>query len=151
MKNVMKKVLIATILIPLLVLSCKKEKKVDEPSLVLQRWTKSINDLNYKNYSRCEAYPKDRAVFKEMYKHYYLVDLMTIEVGRPAKKDIRKDHNGNSFIQRPVSFEATSVKRSSKKPYQLIRGDVTFIKFLDGKRKKDGWLISNRTLLRIDK
>ena len=142
------------IMISLMVISldsCKKEKKIPEPVFVLKKWGKALEELNYRLYCQCEAYPKDVSVFRDMYKEYYIIDLMAIEVEDEDKEDVRKDYNNNAYLYRAVSFEGTAVKRDTKKPYQLVRGDAVFIKFLDGERKNDGWLMSNRTITRTNK
>lgn len=134
-----------------LLFSCKDEGKISEPERVLQKWVKAVEKMDYNLYSKCEAYPKPADVFSEMYKDYYLVDLMVMDVEDENKENIRKDYKGDSFLHRSVTFEATAVNRNTGKPYQLHRGDSVFIKFTDGKRKDDGWLISNRTITRINK
>ncbi|MDY6935483.1 MAG: hypothetical protein SVZ03_14815 [Spirochaetota bacterium] len=131
--------------------SCKSEDRFVEPNYVLGRWAKSIEKLNYREYCRYEAYPKTESVFKKMYKDYYILDLMTTDIEEADEKNIRKDQEGNSYLHRALSFEGAVVNRSNKKPYQLLRGNAVFIRYIDGKRKRDGWLISNRTLMRIDK
>jgi hypothetical protein len=131
--------------------SCKSEKKIPEPVFVLKKWAKSIEELNYRLYTLCEAYPKDVAVFRDMYKDYYIIDLMALEVEDEDKEDIKRDYKNDPFLQRTVTFEGTAVKRDTKKSFQLIRGDAEFVKFLEGERKNDGWLMSNRTITRINK
>ncbi len=133
------------------IISCKKEEKIPEPVYVLQKWAASIEKLDYNKYKECEAYPKDNNVFRKMYSSYYIVDMIAIDVDEAKEKDVRKNYKGDSFIHRSVNFEGTVVKRETKKPYQIIRGDAVFVKFLDGDRKNDGWLMSNRTLTRIDR
>ncbi len=151
MKKRIIQMLFPLVLLSLMLISCKKDDKVPEPAYVLQKWAKSLEKLNYKKYSKCEAYPKAESVFREMYRDYYIIDIATIDVEDADEKEIRKNYKGDSFLHRAVSFEGTAVKRDSKKPYQLIRGDAVFVKFIDGKRKNDGWLMSNRTLTRINK
>lgn len=131
--------------------SCKKEEKIPEPVFVLKKWGRALEELNYRLYCQCEAYPKEVPVFRDMYKEYYIIDLMALEVEDENKEDIRKDYNNNPYLYRMVTFEGTAVKRDTKKPYQLIRGDAVFIKFLEGERKNDGWLMSNRTITRVNK
>ncbi len=132
-------------------LSCKKEQKDPEPGYILQKWSKAIEKSDYINYSRCEAYPKSEYVFKEIYRDDYFTDIMVVDIEEPDMKKINKDYEGNSYIQRNVTFEGYAVKRTTGKPYQIIRGDAIFRKFTDGKRIKDGWLLSNRTITRINK
>jgi hypothetical protein len=131
--------------------SCKKKETDREPGYVLQRWARAIENLDYNSYSKCEAYPKSQGVFMEMYTDDYFTDLLVIEVGDPDNKNIRKDYRGDSYISRKVSFNAAAVKRGKAVPYQTVNGDVDFYKFSDGEKSKSGWLISNRTITRVNK
>lgn len=133
------------------VLSCGSQKKHVEPDYVLKKWSKAIRDLNYRDYSACEAYPRSEAVFKEMYKDYYIVDLMVTDKEDVDEKNVRKDRDGKSYIHRSVSFEGAIVQRKGKEPVQVLRGDAVFIKFIDSERSDEDWLISNRTFIRIDR
>ena len=142
-------------IVPLLIsflflfISCKKEKKFVEPEFILKKWTKSIKTFNYNEYKKYEAYPKSAPVFREIFSEYYMTDLMVTTIGDLDKKKVFKDHIGNSYIKRKISFESTEVKRKTGKPVHIIRGDVMFVKFIDGKRQDDGWLMSNRTIVRV--
>ncbi len=147
----MKRILIAFIAVALVATGCKKVEKTPEPAYVIMKWARAIQDLNYKNYARCEAYPKSEAVFRDMYRDYYLSDLMVTSVEDADEKDIRKDQDGNPFIHRSLSFEASSVKRATGKPYQVVRGDAVFIKFTEGTLAAQGWLMSNRTFVTINR
>ncbi len=128
---------------------CGKKESFTEPGYVLQKWSKAIQNLDYDAYARCEAYPKSEEIFREMYRDYYFIDIMVTGMEDANEKDIRKDHDGNPFVFRSVSFEGSVVKRSTGKPYELLRGDAIFIRFIDGKRAKQGWIISNRTFVTI--
>lgn len=132
-------------------LSCAKKDKDPEPAYVLQKWAKSIEKLDYNNYSKCEAYPKSEGVFFEIYKEDYYTDLTIIDVEDPDKDNIRKDYKGNSYLSCNAIFEAAAVKRGKNISYQNVSGDVEFFKFLDGEKSKNGWLISNRTITRVIK
>ncbi|MDY6969418.1 MAG: hypothetical protein SVR08_12300 [Spirochaetota bacterium] len=143
--------IILLLILPMMLLLCKDQDRFVKPNYVLKKWSRAIEKLDYKKYSQCEAYPKSKSVFREMYKDYYLVDIMTTDIEEADEKKIRMDLEGNSYIRGAVSFEATIVKRINKIPYQIIRGNADFIKFIDGKRKRDGWLISNRSLIRINR
>jgi hypothetical protein len=133
------------------VFSCGTQKKYTEPDYILKKWSKAIRDLNYRAYSACEAYPRSESVFKEMYKDYYIVDLMVTDKEGVDEDDVRKDPDGKSYIRRSISFEGTIVQRKNKEPVQVLRGNAIFIKFIDGQRADDDWLISNRTFIRIDR
>jgi hypothetical protein len=147
----LKKYIILFFLLILVLFNCKKEDNFIEPANILNKWGRAIQELNYHKYAECEAYPKNDEVFKEMYKDYYITDLMVTSADNFDKKNIKQDYEGNEYIHRSVAFEGNVVKRSNGKPYQVLRGDAIFIKFQSGKRAKDGWLISNRTLVTINK
>lgn len=129
--------------------SCKKKERIVEPHSVLVRWAKAIQNLEHRDYARCEAYPKSEPVFRDMFRDYYYADLMAVSIGQPDEGDVRRDFEGNPYIQVPVSFEGSVVRRSTGKPYQVVRGDAVFIKFVEGKRKAQGWLLSNRTIVTV--
>lgn len=143
--------ILITIIVVFTVLSCTKKEINPEPVYVLQRWAKAIEKLDYNSYSKCEAYPKSEGVFLEIYKDDYYTDLMVADVEEPDSRRIRKDYKGNSYISRKATFEAAAVKRSKGEPYQTVSGDVEFVKFSDGDKSKNGWLISNRTITRVNK
>ncbi|MCP4130721.1 MAG: hypothetical protein GY754_07045 [bacterium] len=145
----MKKTVIALALMLVVTGGCKKEKKFVEPDFILRKWAKATETLNYKDYAKCEAYPKAAGVFKDMYMEYYLADLMVTKIEDLDKEDVKKDKDGNSYIHRMVYFECSEVKRKTKKPVNVVRGDVVFIRFIGTEREQEGWLMSNRTLMRI--
>jgi hypothetical protein len=148
----LKKIILLSAVIILFILpTCKEKEKDPEPGFILQKWSKAIEKFDYSNYSKCEAYPKSDPVFREIYRDDYFTDIMVIDVKDADIEKVYKDHDGNSYIQRNVTFEGTAVKRSTGKPYQAISGDIVFIKFTDGKRSSDGWLIFNRTITRINR
>ncbi|MBN2039839.1 MAG: hypothetical protein JW864_07360 [Spirochaetes bacterium] len=130
---------------------CKEKEKIPEPGYVLKKWTAALEKLDYTNYKKCEAYPRTSDVFMEMYKDEYFTDIMVTGIEDVDYEKIDKDYNHNSYISCSVTFEGTAVKREDNKPYQLIRGDVLFIQFIEGERKNDGWLISNRSIIRINR
>jgi hypothetical protein len=129
--------------------SCKKKENFIEPETVLRKWMRAVERLNYQAYRECEAYPKSRELFREMYREYYLVDLYPGKIEDLDPEDIKKDASDNSYLKRNVSFSVKAVNRKSGKKGYSIRGDVDFIRFLEGERRDDGWLMSNRTLIRI--
>jgi hypothetical protein len=147
----MNRILLIMMVPLLLAISCKKEKKFAEPEYIFSKWTHAIETFNYIDYAACEAYPKSEPVFRDMFKDSYYADLMVTEVEKFDEKKIAKDSKGNSYISRNVQFECTEVRRNGKKPLRLLRGDVDFIKFADGDRKKQGWLMWNRKIIRIER
>ncbi len=132
-------------------ISCKKKENFIEPETVLRKWMSAVEKMNYQAYTECEAYPKSRDLFREMFTEYYLTELYMGKIEELDPKDIKQDAQNNSYLKRNVSFTVKAVNRKSGKKGYIIRGDVDFIRFLEGKRRDDGWLMSNRTLIRISK
>ncbi|HON78690.1 MAG TPA: hypothetical protein PK544_09390 [Spirochaetota bacterium] len=148
----MKRIVLPLLLCVLVVwTACKKQPQFAEPNYVLQKWAKAIEKFDYRTYAACEAYPKSEPVFREMYSDYYLVDLMTTEVEELKGENVRKDQKGNNYLHRSVSFEGTIVDRRSRHPKGVMRGNAVFIKFVEGQRKNDGWLMSNRMLIPVER
>jgi len=131
--------------------SCKKRESYEEPNAVLQKWAKSIEQLNYSGYASTEAYPKSDAVFREMYRDYYMMDVMATEVEPENPEKAASDQSGEKYLHRSIHFEGTIINRQSRKPTGVMRGEAVFVRFLEGKRRNDGWLISNRILTQIDR
>ncbi|OHD67643.1 MAG: hypothetical protein A2W19_11250 [Spirochaetes bacterium RBG_16_49_21] len=147
----MKRITYLTLVIALAVISCKKEKKFAEPEYIFAKWTRAVERLNYADYASCEAYPKEEAVFKEIYRDSYYADLMVTGVEGLDEKKIHQDGKGDSFMSRNVQFECSEIRRKDRKPLRVLRGDVDFIKFIGGDRVKQGWLMWNRKIIRIDR
>jgi hypothetical protein len=149
----MKRCVIAllVLLLPLALVTCKKEKKFVEPEYVFARWSKAIEALNYREYAACEAYPKSEGVFREMFRDTYYTDLMVSEVEKLDEKKILVDRDGNSYIKRSVQFECTEVRRAVRRPLRVMRGDVDFIHFTAGERMNQGWMMWNRKIVRIER
>jgi hypothetical protein len=134
-----------------LVSSCKDETRFVEPNFVLTKWAGAIQNLNYRDYASCEAYPKNEATFRDMYRNYYFMDIMTTEIEDADDKNARTDQGGNRYLHRSLEFEGAIINRQSRRATGVIRGNAVFVKFLDGKRARDGWLISNRTLIPVQR
>lgn len=130
-------------------ISCKKKENFTEPEAVLRKWMKAIEKLNYTAYRECEAYPRSRELFRELYREYYLTDLYMGKIEDLDPEDVKKDAAQNSYLKRNVTFTVKEINRRSGKKGHIIRGDVDFFKFLEGNRRDDGWLMTNRTLIRI--
>jgi hypothetical protein len=144
-------IIISIVSVICFIFSCSKKEIDMQPGYVLQKWSRAIEKMDYGNYAKCEAYPKSDSVFREIYRDDYFTDIMAVDIEEPDLEKITIDHEGNSYIQRNVKFEGSAVKRNTGKPYQVVSGDAVFIKFKDGKRSSDGWLIFNRTIARINK
>ncbi len=145
----MKKIILAVICALLFYGGCKKEKPFTEPDVIIRKWTRAIQDFDYEDYASCEAFPKSPPVFREMYRNTYFTDCMVTEIGKLNKKDIEKDHEGNPYLHRDVFFECAQVNRKTGKPAGILRGEVKFIRYTEGPRADEGWLMWNRTLVRI--
>jgi len=145
----MKKVVVIFMLFIMVIPSCKKKEKFLEPEIILRKWAGAIERLDYFEYRKCEAYPKEKDVFREMYQDFYLSGLSVVTIGPLSEKDINKDPDGNPYIKRNVVFECKQVRRRDRKVQHPIKGEVFFIRFVEGERKKEGWLMANRTLMHI--
>ncbi len=145
----MKKIFVAVICMLMFHGACKKEKPFTEPDVIIRKWARAIKEFDYKDYASCEAYPKSAPVFREMYRSSYFSDCMVTETGKLDKNDIEKDHEGNPYLYRTVFFECTQVKRKNNTPSGILRGEVKFIRYTEGARADEGWLMWNRTLVRI--
>lgn len=130
---------------------CSKKEKDTELQKVLDRWARSTRELNYTEYEKSEAFPKSPPVFREMYRHYYLTDITVTHSDEADEAVVRKGPDGMDVMAREVSFKCTEVHRETKKPVNLVRGNVTLIRFTESERKKNGWLLWNRSLVRINR
>ena len=128
------------------VISCKDENRFVEPNFVLTKWAGSIQNLNYRDFASCEAFPKSEATFREMYRNYYFVDIMTTEIEDADDKNARKDQEGNSYLHRSLEFEGAIINRQTRKATGVIRGNAVFVKFLRvSARRTDGSFPTGRS------
>ncbi len=145
----MKKIIILALMAMPLLLSCKEPPEFEEPSRVLAKWALAIKQLNHSLYRSCEAFPKQAAVFAEIYRDFYYDDLTVIESERKDSGEQQKDHEGNLFRSREVSFECYVVSRKTGKRVRKMNGSVSMIKYSE-KRSSEGWLMFNRTLTEVN-
>jgi hypothetical protein len=129
--------------------ACKKEENTAHFDALLRKWCRSLRDLHYNNYRSCEAHPKAYAVFKEMYRDYYFEDIMLVDIEDADDSRTMKDPDGDSFVYRNADFECAEISRKTGRPTHVVRGNVMFVKYGSGPRSGEGWLMSNRTLVRI--
>lgn len=141
---------VAALVIACAVVSCKKEKRFADPERIFAKWAEAIRTLNYADYASCEAFPKSEGAFREIYRDTYYADLMVTEIEK-ENRDVHNDLNGLSYVKRNVAFECTEVRRRDQRPIRLVRGDVDFIRYLEGDRAKRGWVMWNRKMIRIDR
>ena len=144
----MKKIIALLFLFSLLC-ACKEKVKFTEADITLGKWSKASETLNYEEYKKCEAYPRERDVFNEIYRHYYFSKVTVTKVEDLDESDIKTDFEGNSFVKRNVFFECYEFDRQTQKERQTVKGEVFFIKFIDCAREKEGWLMANRTIIRF--
>ncbi len=128
--------------------SCKEKKAFVEPTFVFMKWSDAIKKLNYRYYSECEVFPKERSVFSEIYGDHYYSDVFVKNLGDYDEENIRTDSEGNRFNHRKVYFECRRISRKTGMPVQNMKGDVLFVKYLSGARADKGWLMFNRTIIR---
>ncbi len=145
----MKKILLIVLLL-LFVFSCKEKPLFVDPAYVLMKWADAVKNMNYREYSECEAFPKDFSVFNELYRNYYYTDFLINEMGRYSDKNIRTDSEGNSYNYRIIHFECFRIERKTGRAVENMKGDVEFIKYLESPKAERGWLMSNRTIVRIE-
>jgi len=145
----MKRIVLLMLAAAVVTLSCKDENRYVEPNYVLTRWAGALQNLNYREYAACEAYPKSEATFREMYRSYYVVDIMTTDIEDPDDRKVRTDQSGNRYLHRSLDFEGTIINRETRKASGVMRGNAVFVKFLDGRRSRDGWLLSNRMITHV--
>jgi hypothetical protein len=131
----------------LIIFSCKEKKAFVDPVYVFMKWSEAVKNLNYKEYSECEAFPKDDIVFRELYGDFYFADLIIRELGEYNQNDIKIDSTGYKYNLRKVYFECKRIERKSAKAVQEMKGDVEFVNFINGPNINRGWLMYNRTII----
>ena len=129
--------------------ACKEKERFVEADIVLNKWSKASETLNYEDYKKCEAYPKEKTDFDEIYKNYYFSQITVTKIEDLNERDTKTDFEGNSFIKRNVFFECIEFNRQTQKENQFVKGEVFFIKFVNCAREKEGWLMANRTIIRF--
>ncbi len=130
--------------------SCKEEEKFTTPDYVLKKWSVSTKQLDYRSYSSCEANPVSIPVFREMFRTHYFGDMNVTGMDDYDAEDLKKDPDDMAYNHRLVRFECNQIDRRTNKTIQRIIGDVLFVKFIEGKNKKKGWIMSNRTMTRLN-
>jgi len=146
----MKKISLACLLLMIIICTgCKNESVFIAPTYVFLKWSEAIKNLDYKSYSECEFLPKERSVFRDMYGRHYFSDVFVSEVDKLKEDNILTDKRDYKYRFRNVNFECKRVDRRSNRVVDLMRGEVEFIKFMEGPDSKKGWLMFNRTITRI--
>ncbi len=130
-----------------LTISCKEKKAFVDPAYVFMKWSAAVKNLNYIEYTECEAFPKDEIVFHELYNDFYFADLLIRELGEYKENDIRSDIDGYKYNIRKVYFECKRIERKTGRAVQEMKGDIEFINYIDGPKLNKGWLMYNRTII----
>jgi len=153
-----KTVLAICISLTLLVLfSCKSDftpfggRPIAQPERVLKKWVNAIKNLDYERYAECEAYPRTREEFLNMFKDFYF-DEIQIHINdetHEQQEETRSDLDGDEYRKRGLSFDGVMVNRQNQAIEKRIIGDVNFIRYVDLPKSKRGWLMFNRTLIEI--
>ncbi len=128
--------------------SCKRQEPFVDPAYIFLKWSSAVKNLNYKEYSECEAFPKDAEVFKNLYGSFYYSDLTIRNMDKFNESDIKTDFEGNNFNHRMLYFECKRISRETGKTVENMKGEVEFIKYTSGPRVNRGWLMHNRTFIR---
>ncbi len=129
--------------------SCKRQAPFVDPAYIFIKWSDAVRNLNYKDYNECETFPKDIDVFKELYRNYYYSDLIIRDIGIFNENDIKSDFEGYKYNHRMLYFECKRISRETGKTVENMKGEVEFIKYLEGPKVNKGWLMYNRTLIRL--
>ncbi len=142
------KIIAASMIIALsFALSCSDKKAFVDPVYVFLKWSSAVKNLNYKEYSECEAFPKDEMVFRELYTDFYFTDLLIRELGKLDENNIKSDVEGYKFNLRKVYFECKRIERKTGRAVQEMKGDIEFINYINGPKLNKGWLMYNRTII----
>jgi hypothetical protein len=143
--RILKKALIMLIILSLIITSCSKKKDYSDIENLLNQWAYAIKSLNYNEYSRLEAFPKDVNTFNTMYQQYYISNIKIVEVDRTLHN--ATDNDGKPYEFKNVKFIASMYNRQTNRVEQIINGDVKLIRYISGSKKDRGWLLSNRTFI----
>ena len=133
------------IIVLLVCISCAKKKDYSDIENLLNQWAYAIKNLNYSEYSRLEAYPKDANTFTTMYQQYYISNIKIVEVDTTLHNGT--DNDGKPYEFKNVKFIASLYNRQTGRQEQIVNGDVKLIRYSSGPKKDKGWLLSNRTFI----
>ncbi|MFA5519466.1 MAG: hypothetical protein WDA74_09445 [Spirochaetota bacterium] len=143
------KKLLLVFLIVFFTFSCKEKPVFVDPAFILMKWGDAVKKMNYRDYAECEAFPKDIKVFNELYKNYYFTDFLISEMGKYKEADIKTDALGKKYNYRTIYFECLRTERKTGDVVESMKGDIEFIKYVDEPDLNRGWLMFNRTVVRI--
>ena len=139
--------IILFIVLAALLSSCTQKEAFVDPVYVFMKWSSAGKNMNYKEYSECEAFPKDDLVFREFFGDFYFSDLQIRELGKYNENELKSDSNGYKYRLRKVYFECKRVERKTSRIVQEMKGDVEFVNYTNGPNMNRGWLMYNRTFI----
>lgn len=145
MNKILKQAFIMLLIQSLLFISCSKKKDYSDIDNLLTQWAYAIRNLNYSEYSRLEAYPKDINTFNAMYQQYYIANIKIVKVDE--KLHHGTDNDGKPYEFKNVQFIASLYNRQTGREQQIVNGDIKLIRYISGSKKNRGWLLSNRTFI----
>ncbi|MEJ5361779.1 MAG: hypothetical protein WBK20_12705 [Spirochaetota bacterium] len=143
--KILNQAIIMLLIQSLLLISCSKKKDYSDIENLLVQWAYSIKNLNYNEYTRLEAYPKDINTFNTMYQQYYISNIKIVEVDDKLHRGT--DNDGKPYEFKNVRFIASLYNRQTSREEQIINGDIKIIRYISGAKKDRGWLLSNRTFI----
>jgi len=143
--KIMKLAIIILLIQSFLFISCAKKKDYSDIENLLTQWAYAIKNLNYNEYCRLEAYPKDIHTFNAMYQQYYISNIKIVEVDKKLHNGT--DNDGKPYEFKNVRFIASLYNRQTNREEQIINGDIKLIRYISGSQKDKGWLLSNRTFI----
>lgn len=145
MKNLITGILLFIII--LVIPSCKQKQAFVDPVYVFMKWSSAVKNMNYREYTECEAFPKDDLVFRELFGDYYFSDLQIRDLGKYNESELKSDSEGYKYHLRKVYFDCKRVERKTSRIVQEMKGDVEFVNYTNGPNVNRGWLMYNRTFI----
>jgi hypothetical protein len=125
-------------------IGCSEKKSYENERALLNSWALSIKNKDYQLYKKLDASPKPMEQFLEMYKEYYLSNIVIKEVSDPSKE--KTDSEGKIFIKCDIICSGDIIMRkdSRKSPFAATFECIHY------KNSASEWLVSGRTLIRSD-
>jgi hypothetical protein len=123
---------------------CSHKKDYSSEQGLLNAWGSSIKNRDYSLYSKYEAYPKTIDQFNEIYKDYYISDIIVVDIS--STSDPLKNADDETYVKREASVSGYVVTRKDQKRYPF-NGKIDLINLSS---KKDVWTIANRIIVRSE-
>ncbi len=144
-KKIFGKIIIIFVIQLMMFTVCTDKKDYSDIENLLNQWSYAIKYLNYNDYCRLEANPKDGNTFNAMYQQYYISNIKIVEVDDTLHNGT--DSDGKPYEFKNVRFIASLYNRQTNREEQIVNGDIKLIRYVSGPKKEKGWLLSNRTLI----